>query len=380
MPRGHVLLEEWMLDPAVTYLNHGGFGATPRRVLGAQDRWRRRIEAEPTSFFRDQAEACLVGALAAAAAFVGARPEDVVFAENATAGCNTVLASLELAPGDEVVVTTHGYAAVRNAARYWCGRSGAAVVDVDVPFPLPGPDTVAEAVAAAITRRTKLVIVDHLTSPTGAVLPVERIVATCRARGVAVLVDGAHAPGHVPLDLDGLGADYYVGNLHKWAFAPRGCAILHARPERQAALRPLVISHGYGGGFQAEHGWTGTRDVTNALCVPDALAFHAELGDVMGDNARLCAEMADDLADAWGVALPVPAAMRAALCTIPLPTGRPGTPEAAARTQRELLAAGVEAPVIPFGGRLYVRIAAQVYVERQDATRLAEAVSRLEAY
>ena len=240
---GHRMLEQWALDPEVTYLNHGTVGATPRRVLAAQQALRDEMERQPSRFMLrelvghigvvPQAPTRMRGAAATVAGFLGAAADDVVFVDNATAGANAVLRSLELNAGDEILVTDHGYGAVTHASHYAARRAGATVRAVELPFPVAEPMQIANTIDAAIGPATRLLIVDHVTSGSALVLPVADMAARCRARGVAVLVDGAHAPGALDLDIGALGADWYTANLHKWAWAPRSCGILWASPERQ---------------------------------------------------------------------------------------------------------------------------------------------------
>ena len=275
----------WGLDPAVTYLNHGSFGACPSAVLATQSALRQEMEREPVDFLAVTFKARLDAARDALAAFLGADPADLAFVTNATAGVNAVLRSLAFGPGDELLTTSHAYAACRKTIDYVAARSGASVVVATLPYPLHDEQQVIEAVLACASPRTRLALLDHVTSPTALVLPIARLVAELRDRGVETLVDGAHAPGMVPLALTGLGAAYYSGNAHKWLCAPKGAAFLHVRRDRQAGLHPLVISHGYTQGFHAEFDWTGTCDPTAWLCIPESHPFDGQA--VAGRMARV---------------------------------------------------------------------------------------------
>jgi isopenicillin-N epimerase len=391
-PTADELREHWTLDPAVVFLNHGSFGACPRAVLGEQDRLRAQIEREPVQFFVHALGPLLDAARAEVAAFVGARPEDLVFVRNATAGVNAVLGSLRLAAGDELLTTDHVYNACHNALRHACARAGARVVVAPVPFPISGPDEAIAAVLAEVSPRTRLALIDHVTSPTGIVLPVAEIVAALAQRGVETLVDGAHAPGMLPLDLDALGAAYYTGNFHKWVCAPKGAAMLHVRRDRQAALHPSVISHGYNSGrsrppLWEEFDWTGTDDPTPWLCVPTALRWLEQLVPggwpaLRARNSELLREGRDILAAALGVTAPVPDAMLGNLAALPLPDGdvAPSTALYADPLQVALFERHrIEVPVPPWPAppRRLIRISAQVYNRREDYEALARAL-RLE--
>ena len=299
---GAAIRHEWGIDWDFLTVNHGSFGATPKMVLAAQENWRRRLEAQPSRFMRAVLPDALRGAAAKLAAFVGAEPKDVAFVENATTGCNAVLRSLKLAPGDEIVMLSHVYGAVRNTVRYVSERTGARVVEAAVPFPRPSADAIVANLAAALTKRTRIAVLDHITSSSALVLPLQRMVEVCHAAGVPVLVDGAHGPGQVTLDLTALGADWYSGNCHKWLCAPKGSAFLHARADRQEDLHPVTISHGLGGGFLAEFDWTGTWYPSAYLAVRDAIEFHGRLGGaaLRARNAALAAEGATLIAGRLG--------------------------------------------------------------------------------
>ncbi|WP_438006351.1 aminotransferase class V-fold PLP-dependent enzyme [Sorangium sp. So ce321] len=380
----------WPLDPAVTFLNHGSFGACPRAVLEAQQRYRDQMEREPVRFFIRELEPLLDAARGELAAFVGADPEDVAFVPNATAGVNTVLRSLSLGPGDELCVTDHGYNACRNAVEAAAARAGARVVVAPVPFPLQAPEQVVEAVLARVGPRTRLVLVDHVTSPTGLVFPVASLASELAGRGVDLLVDGAHAPGMVPLDLRALGAAYYTGNCHKWLCGPKGAAFLHVRRDRQGAIRPLTISHGANSPrtdrsrFLLEFDWTGTADPSAALCVADAIRFMGALlpggwPALRAHNRTTALAARDLLCEALGCPPPSPDAMIGALATVPLPDA-PSSPLRLDPLQDALLERwGIEVPVFawPASPRRWLRISAQIYNGRPDYERLAAALSSL---
>jgi isopenicillin-N epimerase len=373
-PSCTVSREEWLLDPEVAFLNHGSFGATPRAVLAEQDHWRARMERRPTHFMDRELPLALRAAADRLAAFVGVRAEDLVFVENATAGCNTVLRSLRFAPGDEILVTDHGYPAVRKAAEYVAARAGARVVEAPVPFPLANAAQVVAAVSSRLGPRTRLAVFDHITSPTAVVFSVRELTALCRAAGVPVLIDGAHAPGMLSLDVPSVGADWYTGNCHKWLMAPKGSAFLWAAPERQADTHPLVISHGYGHGFTAEFDWVGTRDPSAWLSVPAAIDFHERLGGarLRERNAALTREQAMMLARTWATERGAPDSLTGSMAAVRLPLHEPATAERALELRRKLFDDHrIEVPVSPFAGALWARISAHAYNQAEDYARLA---------
>ena len=381
----------WRLDPDVVFLNHGSFGACPCAVLEVQQALRDVMEADPVHFFLRELEPRLDSARAALATFLGARADDLAFVTNTTTGVNAVLRSLSFAPGDELLVTDQAYNACANAVRYAAERSGARVLVVPLPFPLAGPDAVVDAVLAGVTPRTRLALLDHVTSPTGLVLPIERLVPALAARGVDALIDGAHAAGMLALDLDSLGAAYYTGNCHKWVCAPKGAGFLHVRRDRQAAIRPVAISHGFNSPrtdrsrFRLEFDWTGTMDPTPYLCVPEAIRY---LGSLIGGgwpavrarNRGLALEARRLVADALDVALPCPDAMVESLVALPLPDGSPPPPGALDPLQERLFTEDrIEVPVFPWPAppRRLVRFSVQLYNGRTDYERLARALARL---
>jgi len=285
---GRSMLQHWLLDPDCTYLNHGTVGAPPRRVLNKQQALRDEIERHPSRFMLRElngehpmpwrAVSRLREASDQVAAFLGSRPDDLVFVPNVTTGMNAVLGSLPLAPGDEVVITEMAYGAITLTARAMCERSGATLRTVKLGYPIGDAAGVVDPIVAALTPHTRLVVIDHVTARTALVLPVAAVAAACHARGVPVLVDGAHAPGAIPLDIPSLGVDWYAANLHKWAHAPRGCGILWAAPERQSIVHYPVVSWGRDRGFRAEFEHTPTADPTSYLAAPEGIALLREMG------------------------------------------------------------------------------------------------------
>jgi isopenicillin-N epimerase len=378
-PLGSAIRHEWVLDPDWLTVNHGSFGATPCRVLAAQEDWRRRMEAQPSHFMRRVLPAALRAAAATLGGLINAEASTIAFLENATTGCNAVLRSLDLRPGDEVVVLSHVYGAVRNAVRYATERAGARTVEAMVPFPGTTEAGMLGALADALSPRTRLAVLDHITSGSALVLPIARMVAACRAANVPALVDGAHAPGQVPLDLHAIGADWYVGNCHKWLMAPKGAAFLHAAPDRQAGLHPLTISHGYGQGFLAEFDWTGTRDPSAFLAVPDAVAFHRRLGgpDLMARNKALAAAATALLAQRLNTETGAPGEFAAAMGLVRLPLAGEVSAERVADLRERLLDLRCDVPLHALPGAIWLRLSAHAYNELADYERLADIVQRV---
>ena len=375
---GHKLRALWSLDPAIHFLNHGSYGATPRYVQAAQTQWRELMEQEPVRFMSDILPDALRAAGARLAAFVDAEPSTLAFVENATAGVNAVLRSMHWKAGDKIVLANHAYPAVKNTAQFFAARHGLKIVEAQIPWPLKSGEAVIDAYTDALSDGARIAIIDHIFSPLAIVTPIGEIVRLCRTRGVQVLIDGAHAPGMLPLSLDALGksgADWYVGNCHKWLCAPKGCAFIVATPEGQRDLHPTVISNYYGEGFEKEFAWTGTGDPSARLAIMAALEFIETLGvkryrEALRTQARAAAAL---IADAWQVSPGASAEMFAAMVTIPLPVNEPATAESVARWRLKLLREhNIEVPVIAIDGRLWVRISAQVYNELSDYEVLAQ--------
>jgi isopenicillin-N epimerase len=319
---------EWLLDPDVTFLNHGSFGAVPRPLIVEQRRLQAQMEHNPTEFLTFELPTALRGAADCLAAFVGGVGKDYIFVENATAGFNTVLASVRLSPGDEILVTDHCYPAILKATEYFALRAGAKVIEAKVPFPLRNKADIVTAVESRLGPRTRLVILDHVTSPTAIVFPVRELTAKCHEAGAPVLIDGAHAPGMLSLDIPSIDADWYVGNCHKWLMAPRGSGFLWASPTRRSEIHPLVISHGFGQGFVAEFDWIGTRDPTAWLTVPAAIGLHLQMGGELlrERNASLAQKAARELAEQWNTDRGSTNTLSGSMATVRLPLSGEATP------------------------------------------------------
>jgi isopenicillin-N epimerase len=371
---GHARLADFSLAEGVAHLNQGSYGAAPRVVTDAAQAWRERMEADPTSFFRDELPGATRAATARVAGFLGGRVEDWAFLENATQGTNAIVASLKLEPGDELICLNQVYNAVGNTLRHYGERAGARIVIVPVPVPFTDPAPLLAALKSAIGPRTRLATFDHISSAGAVVFPIREMAAICRERGVPVAVDGAHAPGQLPLDVPSLGVDWYVGNLHKWAFAARGTAVIWCAPERQAALHPVSISHYLGQGFAAEFDFSGTRDSSAWAAVPEALDYLAALGPeaVHAHNNALAREAAEMLADAWDSKIAAVPQFSAAMVSVRLPGVTAADRTAARRIARHLREAyGISAGVMTIDGGVWLRVSAQIYNEIDDYRPLA---------
>jgi isopenicillin-N epimerase len=379
-PFGRAMRDAWTLRDDVTFLNHGSFGATPRPVLAAQDDWRQRMEEQPVEFMDRVYPDAIRAAARELGTFVGARGEDIVFVGNATTAINTVLRAATLGPGDEILVLSHAYPTVQKAADHVADRRGAAVVVADIPFPVASASDVVERVKAALSDATRLAVIDHVTSHTATVLPIKELVEACHARGVSVLVDGAHAPGMVEVDFGEIGADWYAANGHKWLCAPKGCGFLWAPGDAQSSLDPIVISLGHGESWTEAFDWTGTHDPSAHLSISAAIDFHYWLGGpaARAANRDLCLAAADLLIERWGTEGGAPAAMTGSMTCVRLPGFADATREDAERVYAQLWQNhGIEVPVLPLSGGLWVRISAHAYNELDDYARLADAVKAL---
>ncbi len=374
-PSGLPDASAWTLDPGLAYLNHGGFGAAPEPVLAAQRHWLAAMERNPVGLLVRQLPEQLDSVRNRVAQFLRADPAGLVFVDNATTGVQTVIASFRLAAGDEVLTTDHAYPAVMAQLRRAVGTAGAELRVAPVPLPAVSRAAVAEAVLSRLSARTRLVVIDHVASCSGLAFPVGQIVGHCRERGVPVLIDGAHAAGMLPVDLAELGADFWVGNMHKWVCAPKASAVLYAAPRWRDTLRPLVASHGMADGYQPAFDWTGTRDPSAMLAIPAALDFFGEAGwrEVRQHNDDLARSGAALVAERIGTAFPACDELAGSMRLVPLPAP---LAESGARGLETLLLEnhGVVVPATYHGGWRWLRVSAQLYNTLTDYERLADAL------
>lgn len=354
--------ELWALDPSMLHLNHGSFGAVPRPVLEEQRFWRARMEGNPVKFFRRELQGALDEARLALCAFLGADPDGAAFVLNTTSGANAVFASFPLTPGDEILITDHIYGAVRIAAARTAARTAAQLVEVSIPLDADD-DLVVDALLAAVTERTRLAVVDQISSATVKLFPVERLVPALQERGVAVFVDGAHAPGSLAVDLGALRPDFWAGNLHKWPSAPRGTALLYADPRWRGLMRSYPVAWREYEGFPHSFTHTATADQTAWLAAPSAVEFFEDFGwkAVRERNARLAALGQAAVAEAVGADLAGMPDAALPMRLVPLDGLRGGAQEANALRDRIADRHGIETVINVWSGRPLLRISAQLY-------------------
>lgn len=378
----------FLLDPGIVFLNHGSFGACPRPVFEEYQRWQREMERQPVEFLSRRSRPLLREARRALADHLGAAAEDVIYFPNPTAAINMVARSLRLGPGDEVLATDHEYGAMDRTWTLLCKKAGARYVRHPVPLPVTTHEALVEGLWSAVTPRTRVVFLSHITSPTALGLPVAEICRRARAAGILSIVDGAHAPGQIDLDLPALGADVYVGACHKWLCAPKGSAFLHARREIQPRLEPLVVSWGWGDEtipprpgmgetlFVSHHEWQGTRDIAAFLATPAAIRFQAEHDwpSVRRACRALAAETRKRIEALTGLEPLCPDSPEwfVQLVAARLPAGI----DADALKARLWDEFRVEVPVTNWNGTRLIRVSFQGYNTEEDADRFVDALAR----
>jgi len=373
----------FLLESGLVYLNHGGVGVTPKVVLDQKKRILSEIEKNPVDVFQHSIRARWRAIADKIATRFSLDADSVAIVDNATDGITSILRSLPFQAGDEILLTSMTYGAITVAAGHIVGKQGAKVALADLRFPDPDPAQCNEAVTQALTPRTRIAILDHIASPTALVMPLASMIAACHARGVPVLVDGAHAPGQIALDIPALGADWYVGNLHKWYFVPRGCGFLWASPERRNGLMPNVLSWDSTYPFPSSFAWTGTRDPSNWLAVPAAFDFMDRFGEsaVLQHNHKLIREAVELLASMWAFRVATPDAMTASMTLVPAPDGLPYPATDQGRAQFEVDLSEtfniVVNPSFADGRKIWLRITAQIYNGIEDYEKLGRAVLAL---
>ncbi|AFY44450.1 aminotransferase class V-fold PLP-dependent enzyme [Nostoc sp. PCC 7107] len=381
--------ELWSLDDNVVFLNHGSYGACPKAVLEEQQILRSQLEQDPVNFFGRKWEPLLDNARSKLAAFINADIQDLVFVPNATTGVNSVLRSLTFSPDDEILTTNHEYNACRNALNFIASSTGAKVVVAKIPFPLESPQQIIAAVLEKVSANTKLALLDHITSQTGLIFPMQQLVKELQARGVDTLIDGAHAPGMISLNIQEIGATYYSGNCHKWLSAPKGAAFLYVRRDKQPEIHPLTISHGANSPrtdksrFQLEFDWTGTDDPTAYMCVPEAIAFMSSLLpgawlELMQRNHQLVLQARQLLCTELEVQPPCPEEMIGSMAVVPIPVSLANRGHI--WLHDELFDQfGIQVQVVPWqeSPRMLIRISAQIYNTLEQYQFLATALKSL---
>ena len=383
----------WGLEEDRVFLNHGSFGATPTAVREEQRKWQDLMENEPVRFFEDLMPGILQTTREKLASFLSCDADDLALVENATSGVNTVLRSLQFAPGDEILVPDHAYQACRNTIDFVAQRWGAKVVTVNIPFPINDPQQAVDAIMGGVTDQTRLAMIDTVTSPTGLLMPFEQLVSMLEGRGVEVMLDAAHGIGMVPLNLNELGASYTTSNCHKWLCAPKGSAFLHVRKDKQAAIHPLTISHGMTfplgdtTRFRHEFDWTGTRDMSAHCALPAAIDHLADVLEggwpsIMEHNHELALQGRDILCEALGLEKPCPDEMVACIATLILPSENKsgGIPLHEPDPLHTILSEkyGIQIPVWswPSPQGRFIRISAQLYNSEEEYHYLAWALQQ----
>ena len=377
----HINSGPWMLDPAITYLNHGSFGARTVEVFEAQQAIKRSFESSPVDFL-DRRQHLITEARQCICSFVGADADGFGFVENATAGVGAVISSAKLEQGDEILTTSLVYNGVRQLLKHHCKENGLLYREVDILLPVESNDSIVSLIESSMTSKTALLVVDHIASVSAVVFPVKDIIQLCRQKSVLVLVDGAHAPGMVELSINSLQPDWYVANLHKWTCAPIGAAFVWANASHRKSTHPLTISHGLDEGLQKEFDWQGTRDVSAWIAAVDAVKSGAEIGwdTIRAHNHELALWMQDHLLKAWNAEslTPIDGNMLGSMATVYLPENAPNELDSCIALRDEIYEKyALEVPIFPIQGRGALRVSAQLYSSEEDIERLLAAISSI---
>ncbi len=374
------LKNEFLLDPEIIYLNHGSFGATPRPVFEAYQNLQRELEHQPVAFLGREFQARMASARESLANYLGVNARDIVFVTNATTGLNIVARSLSLGPGDEVLASDHEYGALDRTWRFLAQKNGFKYIQNPIHVPIHSADQLQSQIWRGVSENTRVIFLSHITSPTSIIFPIKGICTEARRHGILTVIDGAHAPGQIPLSLYEIGADFYVGNLHKWLCAPKGSGFLYARPDRQALLSPLVVSWGWesekpsSSTFIDHHEWQGTRDPAAFLAVPKAIHFQ-EMHH--WDSVRkACHELAcfaqASLSELTGIPPLTKAEFFAQMVSVILPIA-----DVESYHKRLLDEFHIEVPVFKWNGRTILRVSVQGYNSQADVDQLLDALKQI---
>ncbi len=393
LPKYSPLIENWNLDTNIVYLNHGSFGATPKKVLQAQQAIQAEMEAEAIDFFVDKLPTYIDESKTALAAFVGTSSNNIVFTPNTTTGVNTIFNSIACKPGDEWLVTNHTYGACVHAAKHYTHRNGATITTAQIPFPLQTDDEILDAIAAAITSKTTLALIDYITSATATIFPVKKIIELLHSKNIEVLIDAAHAPGMVDLNIDELKADYFVANCHKWICSPKGSAFIYVAPQYQSKIHPLIISHyndtaeGTAAHWSNQFMFDGTHDYSAYITVKDAILEMQNIAKldwagIRNANHELVWTGANKIADAFDVKLPTPKHMVGTICNIPVLNGQLLQHKYMGKTelkQKLFDEFSIEVPLIifPSAPTQWIRISAQLYNNMDQYDYLTDCLKKL---
>jgi isopenicillin-N epimerase len=377
------LHDQFLLDPQVTYFNHGSFGATPRPVFERYQYWQQELERQPTQFFGQRARDLMDQSRSVLAEYLGTTGQNLAYVTNATAGINVVVHSQKLHPGDEVLSTNHEYGALDRTWQFLAQQQGFKYINQSIPLPVTTANAFVDRLWEGVTERTRIIFLSHITSPTALIFPVEEVCRRAREQGIVTVVDGAHAPGQVPIRLDDMCADYYSGNLHKWLCAPKGTAFIYARPEVQGTIEPLIVSWGWEPGKKSSIPlsdyveWQGTRDLSAFLAVPDAIQFFRDHNwPVVQESChKLLINTVAKIADASGLEpiSPLTHQWISQMASAPIPA------EADCAKLYQLLKQeyNIEIPVLTWNEHKLVRISMQGYNTPADAQKL---ISGIEQY
>lgn len=374
---GRKILSEWYLDRSVTFLNHAAYGAVPKEVFAAQDGWRKKLERQPVEFINSTLGWELKAVGRRLSHHIGASPGQLVFACNVSEAVSSIARSINWVAGDEILITDQTQLGISNIFSYLCARTGATLRNVVLPYPVHSESQIVDSVKPFLTERLRLAVFDHVSSKHSVVMPIRALVDICRDRGISVLVDGAHGPGMLQLEISELGADWYVGNCHKWLLAPKGSAFLVVSPDKQPGVHPATISTTYGQGFWDEFSWTGTRDPSPWLSISAALDFWVTLGVEEGRNyiVSLADWAGEQLASDWKTERGASSELTGAIVTVRVPQNRSGSKQTASALHDFLLAEHqIEVPIFNLNDALWVRISAHVYNEETDIMRLSRAL------